>query len=269
MRGWILLSVSLPAMFGAQPSVTINPVPSSLAGVTLIGPGDPAYLPAVQSLIAPDQYPAYQPMLPYSVVVRNDTGRAMADVCVIFVVTQAAGHQAGSISECPGNIPPSGPSPLLARGAAILVSAAPQYTYIKPRRQLPSASTPRMAQVTGALSIVISLDSAVFSDGTMAGPDSQSNFQRYSAHLAADRDFAAAIKALESAPEQALKGYLDQLNAASRAGSAQQVYEWEYNHRLGMDARGLKTVLSSRHADSVFSTAAGMGAAATAFPLHH
>lgn len=270
MRGFPLL-VLCSAVLCAQPAITVSPVPGSLAGVTLIGPNDAAYPAAVQTLIPPDQIAAYRPMLPYSVLVRNDTGRAMIDVCVIFEATQPTGYKTGSISECPGNIPPNGSRALLAPGAQILISAVPQFNYTVPRRHLPSSDSPRIQQVAAAKSIVVSLDSAVFADGSMSGPDTQTNFLRYSARLAADRDYAAAVKGFEGEPLASLNTYLDELDAGSRRGPAQPVYDWEYRHRLGVDARGLKMALSGRHAAEInpFANAAQVGAAAAAFPLHH
>jgi hypothetical protein len=60
---------------------------------------------------------------------------------------------------------------------------------------------------------VISLDSVVYADGTMAGPDTMSKFVFYNATLAADRDFAAAVLALQSGSAAALRNSLITLPA--------------------------------------------------------
>lgn len=265
------LLVIFTAILSAQPVVTITPAPGSLSGVTLIGPNDAAYRASVQALIPPGQLPAYQPMLPYSVLVRNDTGRTIVDVCLIFDVTQPTGYKTGSIATSPGSIPPVGARPLLNPGAQILIAAVPRFDYIGPRGHTPATDSPRIQQVAAAKSLVIGLDSAIFADGTMAGPDTQNNFLRYTAQLAADRDFAASIKGFEGTPIASLTAYLDQLDAASRSGPPQPIYDWEYNHRLGSDARHLKPAPTSRHAAGInpFDMAAQIGAAAAAFTLHH
>lgn len=276
MFRWIVFIAFLPSAL-AQLTVTVSPVPDSLAGITVIGPGNPVYLPAVQALIGAAQYPAYQPMLPYSVLVRNDSARPIVDVCAVFVVAQFSLYQNGSFAECPGNVPPLEHRQLLAPGSAILLSAVPHYDYLQPRPKPPLAANPqRVAQVTGAKSIVFTLDSAIFADGTIAGPDTQNNFESFSAQLAADRDFAAAVQTYQSGPITALESYLDSMGNASRAGLQSSVYDSAYSGRLRQDARDLKFMMSShntaRHPaptpEQIYAAAASIGSAAAGFTLH-
>lgn len=267
MSRWILAAALSVTALPAQPSVTVASISESLSGITLIGASDPAYLPAVRALIGDSALPPYEPMLPFSVLVRNDTARPLIGVCVIFDVIQFNGKKDGSMAMCPDNIPPGNSKPLLAPGAQLLASAVPSYTYIKPRQNPPSPlPAGRLAEYTGAKSIVISLDSVVFADGTMAGPDTRNNFVNYSAKLAADRDFAAAILALQSGPAAALQSCLD--NFASKPRSGPPSYDSEYNHRQASDARGLQRVLGNHGTADVFSSAKAMAQDAAAFTLH-
>ena len=191
MSRWILAVALSVTALAAQPTVTVVSVSESLSGITLISASDPGYLPAVRALIGDSALPPYEPMLP--VLVLNDTSRPLLGVCVIFDVTQFNGSKQGGMAMCPDNIPPGNSRPLLAPGAQTLASAVSQYTDLKPRHNPPAPLTPeRPAGYAGAKSIVISLDSVVFADGTMAGPDTRNNFVFYCANIAADRDFAAA-----------------------------------------------------------------------------
>jgi hypothetical protein len=133
----------------------------------------------------------------------------------------------------------------------------------------PLSSTPppeRLAEYTRAKSVAISLDSVVFDDGTMAGPDAQNNFVSYSATLAADRDFAAAVLAVQSGPAAALQGCLDSFASRQRGGPP--LYDSQYNHRQASDARRLRMVLANRGAVEVFDAARSMAQDAAAFTLH-
>jgi hypothetical protein len=97
MSRWIMAVALAARILEAQPSVVVTPVSDSLPGIILVGPGDPAFLPAVQALIGANS-PSYEPELPYSVLVRNNTSRPIIDVCVIFSVTQVNGKKDGSLA---------------------------------------------------------------------------------------------------------------------------------------------------------------------------
>jgi hypothetical protein len=267
MSRWILAAALSVSVLSAQPLVTVTSVGDSLSGVTLIGASDPVYLPAVSALIGTSALPPYEPMLPFSVLVRNDTAHPLIGLSVIFDVTQFNGKKDGGMVMCPDNIPPGDSRPLLAAGAQLLASPVSQYIYIKPRHTPPVALPPqRLAEYTDAKSLVISLDSVVFANGTMAGPDTRNNFVFYSAKLAADRDFAAEILALQSGSVAVLQSYLD--NVASRRGVGSPPYNLEYNRRQASDARGLQMALAKHGAEDVFSEAKSMAQDAAAFTLH-
>jgi hypothetical protein len=267
MSRWILAAALSVLVLSAQPLVTVASVSDSLSGITLIGASDPVYLPAVSALIGASALPPYEPMLPFSVLVRNDTARPLIGLCVIFDVTQFNGMKDGGMVMCSNNIPPGNSRPLLAAGVQLLASPVSQYIYIKPRHTPPAALPPeRLAEYTAAKSLVISLDSVVFADGTMAGPDTRNNFVSHSAKLAADRDFSAAVLALQSSPAAQLKNYLE--NVASRPRAGPPSYDSEYNRTLASHARTLQRVLANHGAEDVFSAAESMAQDAATFTLH-
>lgn len=272
MSRWIMAVALAAKILGAQPSVVVTPVSDSLSRIVLVGPSDPAFLPAVQALIRTAKFPSYQPALPYSVLVQNDTSRPILDVCVIFDVTQVNGKKDGSLATGWGNIPPSaGTVSLLVPGAQLLASAVRGYSYTTPHRNPPPADlAARLAELTSASSIVISLDSVLFADGTLAGPDTRNNFVRYSQRLAADRDFAAAVLSYQSGSVSGLQSYLDSesvLDRASGLGSQR-----DYIHTLASNARDLKRILDKPApkggAAQVFASATVLANNAASLTLH-
>src|ERR1700761_9343151 len=105
MSRWILAAALSVTVLPAQPSVTVASISESLPGITLIGASDPGYFPAVRALIGDSALPPYEPMRPFSVLVRNDTARPIIALCVIFDVTQFNGTKQGGMAMCPDNIP--------------------------------------------------------------------------------------------------------------------------------------------------------------------
>jgi len=272
MSRWILAFALAAKILAAQPAVVVTPISDSLPGMALVGPSDPDFLLAVQALIGAADFASYQPGLPYSVLVRNGTSQALIDACVIFDVTQANGKKDGSLAWCMGSIPPpAGAKPLLAPGAQLLASAIANYAYITPRRNppLPAPAT-RLAELSSAASITISLDSVLFADGTFAGPDTRNNFVQDSQKLAADQAFAAAVLSYQSGSVSGLQSYLDSEAVADRSGGLGS--QLNYVHRMAAHARLLKKVLAKPApkggAAQVFASATALANDAAGFNLH-
>jgi len=272
MSRWVAALALAAKILQAQPSVVVTPVSDSLSGIVLVSPSDPAFLPAVQALIGAANFPFYEPVLPYSVLVQNDTSRPIIDVCVIFDVTQVNGKKDGSLASGWGNIPPSaGAAPMLGPGAQILVSAVRGYAYTTPRRNPPPADlAARLAELTSAASIVISLDSVLFADGTLAGPDTRNNFVQYSQRLAADRDFASAVLSYQSGSVSGLQSYLDSEAVLDRSGGMGS--QLNYIRRMAANARGFKMILAKPApkggAAQVFDSATALANDAAGLTLH-
>jgi hypothetical protein len=272
MSSWVMAVALTARILVAQPSVVVAPVSDSLSGIALVGPSDPAFLLAVQALIGAANFPSYEPALPYSVLVRNDTSRPIIDVCVIFDVTQVNGKKDGSLASGWGNIPPSaGAVPLLAPGAQLLASAVRGYAYTTPRRNPPPADlAARLAELSSAASIMVSLDSVLFADGTLAGPDTRNNFVQYSQRLAADRDLAAAVLSYQSGSVSGLQSYLDSEAVLDRSGGLGN--QLNYIRRMAADARRFKMILArpapKGGAAQAFASATALANDAAGLNLH-
>jgi hypothetical protein len=127
-----------------------------------------------------------------------------------------------------------------------------------------------LAELSSAKSIVISLDSVLFSDGTLAGPDTRNNFVQYSERLAADREFAAAVLSYQSGSVSGLQSYLDSEAILDRAGGLGS--QRNYIHTLAADARRFQMIMAKPApkggAAQVFASATTLANDAAGFTLH-
>ena len=160
---------------------------------------------------------------------------------------------------------------MLGPGAQILVSAVRGYAYTTPRRNPPPADlAARLAELTSAASIVISLDSVLFADGTLAGPDTRNNFVQYSQRLAADRDFASAVLSYQSGSVSGLQSYLDSEAVLDRSGGMGS--QLNYIRRMAANARGFKMILAKPApkggAAQVFAAATALANNAASITIH-
>jgi hypothetical protein len=117
---------------------------------------------------------------------------------------------------------------------------------------------------------VISLDSVLFADGTLAGPDTRNNFVQYSQRLAADRDFAAAVLSYQSGSVSGLQSYLDGEAVLDRSGGLGS--QLNYIRRMAADARRSKMILAKPApkggAAQVFASATALANDAAGLTLH-
>jgi hypothetical protein len=104
-----------------------------------------------------------------------------------------------------------------------------------------------MAELSSAKSIVIFLDSVLFTDGTLAGPDTRNNFVQYSERLAADRDFAAAVLSYQSGSVSGLQSYLDSEAVQDRSGGLGS--RRNYIHTMAASARRFQRILAQARAE--------------------
>jgi hypothetical protein len=245
-----IVLVALTCALRAQPTVSFEPTNQSLQGISVIPPGDASFLPAVNSLVPQSVMSTIQSMLPYSLVLRNDTSRKIVAACVYFrVVGQNGG--AGGNAECYGDFPPR--RVLLAPGDAMLAmpgwSASPR----DPAQRHDLSN--RASYYAAAQSVSISLDSAIFGTGKLVGPDQLDNFDHYSAKAAARIAVGKAVVGLQG-QDAMLQQYLvngaSGLRAALRS-NASRTYQGEFSVQVAQDAQQLETLLESSGSQAVYS----------------
>ncbi len=251
----------------AQPRLSLAPLDASLAGITIVGPNDPTYPNAVASLIPTSDLPAYTPILPYSIVLQNNTGRPLLGFCVVFEIVNNAGHS-GLMLHRFENMPPAGKT-ILDADKSMFISIERGYTNAALHSRLSFGMSHPQAFYDNAKSITFSLDSALLPDGTIIGPDRQGTFNYYTALLTADRDISAAVLGYRSHPAD-LTTYLDATAAQdhSTAPDSPGDYHYHYIHELSSIARRLRQQLAKRGVDSVFSNAAGVSTDAASINVH-
>jgi hypothetical protein len=254
-----LVALTLPALW-SQPKVALAPIDPSLSGITVIAANDSRFESAVATLIKPRDMPAFKPLLPYSVVVRNDTSRNLLGLCVVFRMIDQNGH-AGGTSRNFKNFP-TGRKPLLIPGQMMLVSV--EQPRLQPRAsgvRLKIGMTHPLDYYDSSQAVNISLDSVLFEDGTFVGPDTVDTFDRTAAELSAVQTLAKSVLAYKSeGGAAALQKYL--ADTAASFGTSLQKDETLFESTLGLKlaqrAGMLSDELSARGAEAVFSDASAM-----------
>jgi hypothetical protein len=269
MFRWIITITISAGTLLAQPSVSILPVHSSLAGLVLVGPNDPSFLPAIQALVGPSELPSYQPILPYSVFVRNNTQQPVIGVCVNFQMTQANGTHDAMVQSFE-EIPPVSRQPVLPPGAQLFVSIERGYSLISQHSNLHSGMVHPLGLYSSQHAITISLDSAVFADGTFVGPDTQNRFAQYTAKIAADLYIAKSILAFQSSDTAGLQIFLNNEAALDRASGlgSWQTYNFQYTKELAVRARSFRQTLAKKGAADVASDATTLQRNASGISIH-
>jgi len=202
-KGLLCLLACMCPLLG-QPVVTVEPVAPSLSGITLIKPVDSNFQSLVATFVPASEMPAFAPFLPYSVIVRNSTPRNILGMSVVFRVVNQQG-QPFTMAISPANFPTMR-RPVLAPGKTFFVPVE------SPGRTdssvgLTASASLGIEQYNSSRSIDISVDSVLFDDGTLAGPDTLNMFDHYSARLLAFKTIAQNIISYKD--PLPLKGYLD------------------------------------------------------------
>jgi hypothetical protein len=211
--------VLLALAFGflqAQAVVTVAPTDQSIpAGVTIVSPSDAAFEPLIGSILH-SQVSFFRPILPYSIVVRNQTPEPIRAIVVLVAVVSADGRIANTQQRFDVVFPlTSGNSPAVPSGGAAFFAADQRYSDIAARMhgdQLPrhfDAPAPdEIASYNSARSITFTLDSVLFADGKLAGVDTDHRFEDYTSQLAAEASLGKAVLAYQDRTVDDLKRFL-------------------------------------------------------------
>lgn len=208
-----------------MPTFTVTDL--AIHGVRLIGANSSAFSQLLQQRVDPQSLTALSPILPYGVIVANDSQLAIGAVTVIYSLKNAAGmpithrrtlrawNNQRSRMLLPGEyaffVPFGGLSAKLRSGPTKMLTTG---TFSWPERSLYASQT----------DITISIDVAVFENGVAVGPDKGNTVDRINAFVAADRDIGTAILARSG---DTLKTYLSGL-ASNGSGKDPFVDPYDY-----------------------------------------
>lgn len=164
--------------------------------VDLIGPDTAEFREALEVLLgcAPDE--ALRPAIPFSVIVRNKTGRAIALLGVRFDMIGARARPYSVVHYADTLRNPEKAD--LTPGAMRFVCAEPLYTELVLRRKVGRREADKRGRMNldnlaKASEIRASLDCVAFDDGHFAGPDSLGAFDRLRAGREAEIAFLEEV----------------------------------------------------------------------------
>jgi hypothetical protein len=170
--------------------------PSAVPDVDLIGPGTADFRAALELLLGREPDETLRQALPFSVIVRNKTGRAIALLGVRFdmIGARARPYSVVHYSDTLRNPEKAGLKP----GAMRFVCAEPLYTELVLRGKVnPLEADKRgrmnLENLARAREIRASLDCAAFDDGQFAGPDSLGAFDRLRLEREAEIEFVNEV----------------------------------------------------------------------------
>lgn len=194
--------------------VTINSVTESYS-VSLVGPASPEFIPTLRQILTERQIEALKPALPFSVVIKNNSARAIAATGVLFETTQPDGRKYQYYNRVVDLHSPS--SAFLSAGQVRFESLArPLKWAVNLRRVDLFLGHPdyqrmlvRVADFSLAKTTTAILDFVVFDDGKFVGPDSCGQFFHIENEGRIRSSFALELAALAENPVGDIRAFLD------------------------------------------------------------
>ena len=224
---------------GSPDSMKVTP--STVPGITLIGPDEAAFRPALAmagSAVPLEQLTA---ALPFSVIVANQSERAVALFAIRFDMLDAKAKPCSVVhyADTLRNPEKAGLPP----GAFRLVCAEASFTALALEGRAPAARTRlNLANLRKMLQTRASLDCAAFADGTFAGPDSLGAFDRLAAERQQEAEFIEAFMRVAGQPATALEHVMKVASEGDRIRKAQARRLLEAFASGGFDAMQLRAL---------------------------
>jgi hypothetical protein len=183
--------------------------PSTVAGVELIGPDTAAFEDAVRLLLGREPDAVLKFALPYSLITRNDSSRAVALLGIRFnmVGPQAKKYSVTHYADMLRHSEKAAITP----GAVRFVCAEPLYTdmVFRRAREIDARGPMNLRTLRTMLQVSASIDCVAFDDGQFAGPDSLRAFDRLEIERDAEIAFVREILVGEFPVESRLKSAME------------------------------------------------------------
>lgn len=272
-RSLILLTLGALNVLEAQPKVAVAPLDASLVpAVTAVPPSDPSFRASVENLLTPAVFAIFKPVLPWSMVVKNQSSIPLVAVVAYVDIVDAEGHGTSEMQGT-GNIPPYNKNDfLLAPGKEMLFTADRQYGseairvmregVTQPDARLQQLPQRPLARFITATSVTFVIDSVVLADGTFLGPDKPHSFGGLVSRLATESAFARAVLAFQGHKPDELVQYL------AKVAAELEPHRADGSVTQAQLARQYLLVFRQKGPKSVFDLAASDLERATAFSIH-
>ena len=233
-------------MVAQRQVVLTNPV--SDEGLRVIDPTSPSFPSEISNLLGADVRTKASSFLPWSFIIVNETGRYVWGFTFIYTfpdnLAPSGAPRQIRISPSPG-----GPAPreaLLSPGSKYLVTpvmdfyAALDANGVRVRRPIVDNQTDRFIRIFRSTHpnmnerVQASVDSLIYEDGTIVGPDMAGNQTRVNDEIHADRDLVAMLTNLKG---ENLRSHFANMRPGNRPKDA-------YSSRVDAVASALKDIFS-------------------------
>lgn len=203
--------------------------PSPIAGILLHGPDTPAFEEGLVSVLGRAPRELLLPALPFSVIVENQSDRAVAFLGVRFDMVSPRAQQYSVVHYADTLRHPQKAE--FRPGVKRFICAEPEYTALVIRGEVAAPTRGRMNldNLRKMLQVKSSIDCVGFEDGHFVGPDSQNAFDRLATERQTEESVVAEMEALSGAPASEIEAMLyhavqDPDNRARR-GVARKILE--------------------------------------------
>lgn len=239
----VVLFVLACGALRAQPPVIVAPFDNSIPrGVTIVPSSDISFDSLASDSIPTASRSEFLGILPYSMVVRNNTTQSILAVTVYVDVVSAMGRRTSNV-QTRGSVPPLkvGCCAILPVAGSLLFTADQVYTEAVSRLHDHAPMQDNFADVTrelpvfyaSAKSITFVMDSVLFADGKFVGPDAKHKFDEYSTQLSVQSFLDKAVLTYRGRSANDLKNYLETLSTVP-AGAQVSAYERRLSNAAGL-----------------------------------
>jgi hypothetical protein len=212
----LLLIASGTLTLAAQPLITIRPAPDQVPpGIAMRAPSDPSFQSVAGKLLGPSAIPLYQHILPYSTLIRNETPTPVIALVLTIQITDATGRTSKQMIGHFGSTPPGKKDVVVAPGLDMLFTPDPRFTQLAPilaafndakqKQRLDELSNRPLESYISARAITLALDSVLFADGTVEGPDEENAFETWKNALLTQIAFDNSVLAFQDRSTEELR----------------------------------------------------------------
>jgi hypothetical protein len=157
-----------PLSLSAAPALKIEPLDSSIVGLTVTGPDDPEFQALAASLIPADKMAAATPYLPQAIIVTNNSGKALEALAYQYTVVAPSGRPIHNRTVLASD---SFSQPVMAAGERRILSEGGLASLLAGKQSKKPAPA-------AAENLSVSIDLVVYADWLVAGPDQAQHLPR-------------------------------------------------------------------------------------------